>query len=93
MCTEPVPRTRVSYDEAEKQQPHSRDSAPPRPSALEDIENAYALKEISERNTIPDGFSFKDLTFAHVTNQIWHFCSVDHGPRCELQHLRRALSN
>lgn len=88
MCTEPVPRTRVPSEDPEKQHSHSRDSVPPREPALDDIENAYALKEISESNTIPEEFPFKNLTFAHIVNQIWHFSSVDHGPRCKFQYLQ-----
>lgn len=73
----------MAPEDPEKQHSHSRDSAPPREPVIDDIENAYALKEISERNTIPDDLLFKNLTFAHITNQIWHFSSVDYGPRCK----------
>lgn len=83
MCTEPVPHTKKPTATPEKGHSHLRDVAPPVERDVDDIENAYALNEISEINTIPDSLSLKHLTFAHVTNQIWHFSSVDHGPRCE----------
>ncbi|KAJ6114280.1 hypothetical protein N7486_000058 [Penicillium sp. IBT 16267x] len=47
----------------------------------DDIENAFALKNIRDQNEGQDTSSFKHLTFSQVTDQIWHFSSVDHGPR------------
>jgi hypothetical protein len=49
---------------------------------MEDLEEAVSLKNLSDPDDIQKAASFRGLTFAHVTNQIWHFCSVDHGPRC-----------
>ncbi|KAJ5769656.1 hypothetical protein N7520_004215 [Penicillium odoratum] len=48
-----------------------------------DLENALALKNLNlrEHEGLHDTSSFKHLTFSQVTNQIWHFSSVDHGPR------------
>ncbi|KAJ5147270.1 uncharacterized protein N7443_001137 [Penicillium atrosanguineum] len=48
---------------------------------LDDVESAIYLKNLPEQDAMHDAPSFKHLTFAHVTNQIWHFSSVDHGPR------------
>ncbi|GIC91938.1 uncharacterized protein Aud_008393 [Aspergillus udagawae] len=48
---------------------------------MEDLEEAVSLKNLSDPDNIQKAASFRGLTFAHVTNQIWHFCSVDHGPR------------
>ncbi|EAW22692.1 uncharacterized protein NFIA_013820 [Aspergillus fischeri NRRL 181] len=48
---------------------------------MEDLEEAVSLKNLSDPDDIQKAASFRGLTFAHVTNQIWHFCSVDHGPR------------
>lgn len=48
---------------------------------MEDLEEAVSLKFLSDPDDIQNAASFRGLTFAHVTNQIWHFCSVDHGPR------------
>ncbi|KAJ5549581.1 hypothetical protein N7513_006815 [Penicillium frequentans] len=47
----------------------------------DDIENAFALKNIRDQGEGHDTSSFKHLTFSQVTDQIWHFSSVDHGPR------------
>ncbi|GAQ10775.1 hypothetical protein ALT_8096 [Aspergillus lentulus] len=47
----------------------------------EDLEEAVSLRNLSDPDDIQKAASFRGLTFAHVTNQIWHFCSVDHGPR------------
>ncbi|KAJ5998320.1 hypothetical protein N7451_006130 [Penicillium sp. IBT 35674x] len=47
----------------------------------DDIENAFALKNIRDQDEGHDTSSFKHLTFSQVTDQIWHFSSVDHGPR------------
>lgn len=44
---------------------------------LDDIESAPAAAE----NYQPT--SFGDITFGQVTDQIWHFSSVDYGPRCK----------
>lgn len=51
---------------------------------MEDLKEAVSLKFLSDPDDIQNAASFRGLTFAHVTNQIWHFCSVDHGPRCKL---------
>ncbi|KAH3364307.1 hypothetical protein KXW94_005697 [Aspergillus fumigatus] len=48
---------------------------------MEDLEEAVSLKFLSDPDDIQNAASFRGLTFAHVTNQIWHFCSVDNGPR------------
>ncbi|KAJ5179270.1 hypothetical protein N7492_002480 [Penicillium capsulatum] len=83
MCTEPVirppkaaalPRKRLS------QLSQRREPGSPLPSEPDDLENAYGLKDIPE-DMISDPSSFKHLTFAQITDQIWHFSSVDHGPR------------
>lgn len=86
MCTEPVPRTQIPDEGSERQDSQSSHPAPPRDPDLDDIENGYTHKEISEINTIP-GSSLEELTFAHITHQIWHFSSVDHGPRCKSQYF------
>ncbi|KAJ5620679.1 hypothetical protein N7510_004663 [Penicillium lagena] len=47
-----------------------------------DIENAISLKDLSDPDhTKQEASSFKNLTFSQVADQIWHFSSVDHGPR------------
>ncbi|KAJ5941011.1 hypothetical protein N7516_001179 [Penicillium verrucosum] len=49
---------------------------------VDDAENA--LKHIADQEKSRESASFKNLTFAQVTDQIWHFSSVDHGPRCTI---------
>ncbi|KAJ5351406.1 hypothetical protein N7452_000380 [Penicillium brevicompactum] len=78
MCTEPVrsaPKTTPL--------PNKRSSTPDVGASfqhdLDDPENA--LKNISDSDRAHESASFKNLTFAQVTDQIWHFTSVDHGPR------------
>lgn len=51
---------------------------------VEDIESGTALEELKDPEEMQMIASLKDLTFAQVTNQIWHFCSVDHGLKCTL---------
>ncbi|KAJ5889056.1 hypothetical protein N7495_009097 [Penicillium taxi] len=73
MCTEPV---------LHRPKPVARNrsyssSAPPTPQ-FDDIENAYALKNIPDEPH--QNASFNSLTFARVVEQIMHFSSIDHGP-------------
>ncbi|KAJ5135320.1 uncharacterized protein N7515_004598 [Penicillium bovifimosum] len=46
---------------------------------VDDPENA--LKQLSDLDRPGESASFKNLTFAQIVDQIWHFSSVDHGPR------------
>jgi hypothetical protein len=82
MCTDPViPRPQpVALPNKRQSRPRDFDSSIDH--ELDDVENAINLKNLPEQNAMHDSPSFKHLTFAHVTNQIWHFSSVDHGPRC-----------
>ncbi|GIJ83863.1 hypothetical protein Asppvi_002694 [Aspergillus pseudoviridinutans] len=82
MCTDPVaapPKApaRVQSLRASFHRSIDRSHRPRR----EDLEEAVSLKNLSDPDDIQKAASFRGLTFAHVTNQIWHFCSVDHGPR------------
>lgn len=54
-------------------QPHAR---------VEDLESGFAPSDLTDSEEIYKAASFRGLTFAQVTDQIWHFCSVDHGMRC-----------
>lgn len=49
---------------------------------VNDIESGPAVDKLDDPEEIQRMAAFKTLTFAQVTNQIWHFCSVDHGPKC-----------
>jgi hypothetical protein len=81
MCTDPVERpskpTAPPMDSS-----HTRGvDRPPRVPRM-DLEEAHGLRDLSDPDEMQAAASFRGLTFAHVTNQIWHFCSVDYGPRC-----------
>ena len=52
----------------------------PLESRTDDIEQAYALEKLGSQE---EAVSFEDLTFAHIPDQLWHFCSVDYGERCK----------
>ncbi|RAH72805.1 uncharacterized protein BO66DRAFT_317022 [Aspergillus aculeatinus CBS 121060] len=82
MCTDPVERpskppvpaepSRTSYSRHRDRLPSNR---------LNDLEEGNALRNLTNAEEISALASFRGLTFAHVIDQIWHFCSVDYGPR------------
>lgn len=77
MCTEPVKRsTPAASPVSQKEHTRARSLEPSLNIPMDDLEGAYSAKD-------PDkDASLGKLSFAQVTNQIWHFCSVDHGARC-----------
>ncbi|OGE56265.1 hypothetical protein PENARI_c003G04302 [Penicillium arizonense] len=79
MCTEPVrPAPPPATPSPKKRFSQSRDFE----SSIHEIDDPEnALKNISDHDQAHESASFKNLTFAQVTDQIWHFSSVDHGPR------------
>ncbi|KAJ6164016.1 hypothetical protein N7470_002688 [Penicillium chermesinum] len=82
MCTEPVTRKPQKAPEAKKRHSQSSQINPVLRDELEDLENATALKDLSEKTaSTHDTSSSKRLTFSQVIDQIWHFSSVDYGPR------------
>lgn len=48
----------------------------------DDLENARRLSDLHP-SLMSEATSLRDLTFSHIINQIWHFCSVDYGRQCE----------
>lgn len=82
MCTEPVIRRPKPAALPKKRLSQQRDPTTSLPSEPDDLENAFSLKDVPE-DMIADPSSFKHLTFSQVTDQIWHFSSVDHGSRCK----------
>ncbi|OQD85655.1 hypothetical protein PENANT_c009G07250 [Penicillium antarcticum] len=83
MCTEPVRPTPPPppTTPSRKRFSQSRDFA----SSIHEVDDPEnALKNISNHDQAHESASFKNLTFAQVTDQIWHFSSVDHGPRCTI---------
>ncbi|THC98774.1 hypothetical protein EYZ11_001753 [Aspergillus tanneri] len=84
MCTDPVERQKK---ETTSQPSENLPKSPstnrlPHVSRMDDLEEAPGLKDVMDPEKIQTVASFRGLTFAHVVNQIWHFCSVDHGQRC-----------
>ncbi|KAJ5117022.1 hypothetical protein N7456_001370 [Penicillium angulare] len=79
MCTAPVITPPKETAQSKPRRSKTRDLDPTH--ELDDIENAFALKNIPQHESTHDTSSFKHLTFSQVTDQIWHFSSVDHGPR------------
>ncbi|KAJ5950638.1 uncharacterized protein N7479_009051 [Penicillium vulpinum] len=80
MCAEPVA---TAHETTPTPLPTKRLSqstvAPSFRNEVDDPENA--LKHLADLDKSRDSASFKNLTFSQVTDQIWHFSSVDHGPR------------
>lgn len=91
MCTEPVLQPPKPAAVPKKRHSRLQDKGL-HPDLYGDLENAYRLKDLSDQDTLHE---LKNLTFAQVTNQIWHFSSVDHGPRCRSNFLagRRATDH
>ncbi|KAL1983870.1 hypothetical protein VTN96DRAFT_9794 [Rasamsonia emersonii] len=94
MCTEPVPQTRpptVSPEASSDQTaPHHKGSGSHSVSVVNklhelpdgDLEGAYHLNDLDPTHASGEvASSFKSLTFASIIDQIWHFCSVDYGPK------------
>lgn len=62
---------------------HSPSKSFDQPSTrVDDLESGIAMGDLTDPEEMFKIASLKGLTFAQVTNQIWHFCSVDHGPEC-----------
>lgn len=98
MCTEPVPQTRpptVSPEASSDQTaPHHKGSGSHSVSVVNklhelpdgDLEGAYHLNDLDPTHASGEvASSFKSLTFASIIDQIWHFCSVDYGPKCKIR--------
>ncbi|PYI19394.1 hypothetical protein BO86DRAFT_328078 [Aspergillus japonicus CBS 114.51] len=64
--------SRISYSRHRDRLPSSR---------MKDLEEGNTLRNLTNPEEISALASFRGLTFAHVIDQIWHFCSVDYGPR------------
>jgi hypothetical protein len=83
MCTEPVQPALKTNPIPKERSSHKTDPGPSFQHDFDDPENA--LKHLSDPAKPNESASFRNLTFAQVTDQIWHFSSVDHGPRCKLE--------
>ena len=66
---EPVPTDKSEH----KVQPHV---------STGDLEQAYHLDQLDPVAASAEVSSLGHLSFSNIINQIWHFCSVDYGPKC-----------
>lgn len=81
MCTEPVKRSKhTASPTTPKHHARSRSMERSLHIPMDDLEGAYEAKD--DPGSPDKVASLRNLSFAQVTNQIWHFCSVDHGLRC-----------
>ncbi|KAJ5621673.1 hypothetical protein N7528_006456 [Penicillium herquei] len=80
MCTAPVVRPPKPAAQPKNRRSRNSDLPVDLGHELDDVENAFRLKHMSEHESLQDnsGSLFKNLTFSQITNQIWHFSSVDH---------------
>lgn len=83
MCTEPVTRRPRKPAQPRKRQSQTSQVDPSLRDQLDDLESAIALEKIAKTDSSHDASSLSRLTFAQVTDQIWHFSSVDYGTRCK----------
>ncbi|KAJ5975821.1 hypothetical protein N7481_009528 [Penicillium waksmanii] len=80
MCTEPV----LPRPQAKERQSRSRDLDQSQAFSRDDLETAMRAKEDLESVEMASARSAANpgkLTFAQITDQIWHFSSTDYGPR------------
>lgn len=56
----------------------------------DDLENALALRDLISSDTTNHPPPLRNIGFSSVTDQIWHFSSVDYGPRCTLNSFSEA---
>ncbi|PYI08568.1 ADP-ribosylation factor [Aspergillus sclerotiicarbonarius CBS 121057] len=82
MCTDPVERPSKPTMPAEPPRNNFRPRNTDRVRGLrpDDVEG-NALRDLADPEEIRAAASFRGLTFANVIDQIWHFCSVDYGPK------------
>ncbi|KAH8697412.1 hypothetical protein BGW36DRAFT_167682 [Talaromyces proteolyticus] len=87
LCTDPVPKTKspIAEEKAYENVPSGQQDDEKATSTAKpvgnDLENAYHLKTIDPATASTETLSMSGLTFSHIINHIWHFCSVDYGPR------------
>lgn len=90
MCTEPVlprPQAAAALSKKRQSQSRSRDLDQAQAFSRDDLETAMRAKEDLESVEMASARAAANsgkLTFAQVTDQIWHFSSTDYGPRCRL---------
>lgn len=85
MCTEPVKQTQSQVRTRDSTTDGSNAKDPDRSIAPQgkDLEDGYPLDDMPDPEVIKEAARFKNLTFAQIVDQIWHFCSVDYGLKCK----------
>ncbi|OKL60249.1 hypothetical protein UA08_04581 [Talaromyces atroroseus] len=85
MCTDPVKQTQTAVAKADELgSPISTENLEDRTGRampVEDIEGAYHLEKLDPVAASSEVASLGHLSFSNIINQIWHFCSVDYGPK------------
>jgi hypothetical protein len=91
LCTDPVKQSKSPTAETEEQETRARERRDGEQGAsatklpVDDLEGAYQLDTIDPETASTETLSRSGLTFSHIVNHIWHFCSVDYGPKCECE--------
>ncbi|EED24334.1 conserved hypothetical protein [Talaromyces stipitatus ATCC 10500] len=84
MCTDPVRQTETAVAEPnllESEPAEKSDEKPQQTVSSRDLEGAYHLDKLDPAVASAEVASLGYLSFSNIINQIWHFCSVDYGPK------------
>jgi hypothetical protein len=79
MCTDPVRQSQTAVAKTDILDP---DESQGKATPEGDIEGAYNLEKTDPVAASAEVASLGHLSFSNIINQIWHFCSVDYGPKC-----------
>jgi hypothetical protein len=86
MCTDPVIQTQTAVAKADALggtiSTENVEDKPGGTTPADDIEGAYHLEKLDPVAASSEVASLGHLSFSSIINQIWHFCSVDYGPKC-----------
>lgn len=89
MCTDPVRQAETSVAEPNILEMSVPDDKPEEKTQQNvssgDLEGAYHLDQLDPVAASAEVASLGYLSFSNIINQIWHFCSVDYGPKCTFQ--------
>jgi hypothetical protein len=87
MCTDPVRQMETAVAEPnilEESIPEKSEESPQQNVSSGDLEGAYQLHKLDPVAASAEVASLGYLSFSNIINQIWHFCSVDYGPKCRV---------
>lgn len=86
MCTDPVMQMETTIAEPNilEMSVHANQSEVKTQQNVSsgDLEGAYHLDQLDPVAASAEVASLGYLSFSNIINQIWHFCSVDYGPKC-----------